>query len=182
MNPTLINSAYVFEKKNVKIRKDTVQYSKGVPVEHFIVEAPAYSVVLAFTPTKEIILVRQYRAALRETTLELPAGKLEENETPEQAALREFREETGYELKKLHYLGEALEQPGRSTIRAHLFLGETGLKKDSKLEEAEEGLSIEAVSLFEAYSLIQKGTINSLHSLAAFAKAQILFPKHFRGG
>lgn len=66
--PELVDSTYVFEKKHVKIRKDIIHYSRGRPQEHFIVEAPAYAVVLAFTPAKEIILVRQYRAALRETT------------------------------------------------------------------------------------------------------------------
>ena len=71
-----------------------------------------------------VIFVRQYRHAVKEITLEWPAGLIDENETRDMAANRELREETGYRANKLTYLKTFYSTPGFTNEAIHLFLGE----------------------------------------------------------
>lgn len=68
--------------------------------------------ILGELPEGRFVLVRQYRKAVERTLLECVAGCMEEGETPEESALRETREESGYEVETLTRLGQSLPAPG----------------------------------------------------------------------
>lgn len=80
--------------------------------------------VLAITRNEEIILIRQFRPALRRSTLEFPAGSIEEGETPEEAAVRELHEETGYRAGTLRLLGSGHIMMNRYSARDYLFMAQ----------------------------------------------------------
>ena len=69
----------------------------------------------------EVILVEQFRKPLEKTLLEIPAGKLNKNETPITCAHRELEEETGYKAKDMIYLGKIATAPGFCDEIIHLF-------------------------------------------------------------
>jgi len=73
--------------------------AKRVRIDH-----PEAAAVVPFLSDREILLVRQYRYALGRETLEIPAGKLDPSEKPEECAGRELLEETGYEAGSLTLL------------------------------------------------------------------------------
>jgi ADP-ribose pyrophosphatase len=79
--------------------------AQGGGQPHYVIQGVDFVVIVAVTPQDQILLVRQYRAAVAEVTLELPAGHLDPGETPEQAARRELLEETGYEADGFELLG-----------------------------------------------------------------------------
>ncbi len=85
--------------------------------------------VLAITDRGEAVLVEQHRIPVGGTTIELPAGLVGDvaGETPELAARRELREETGFEAEHWRYLGDYVPSPGMTSERIHLFLA-TGLR------------------------------------------------------
>lgn len=87
-------------------------------------------IVLATTERGEIVLVRQFRPALGEYTLELPAGEVDEGETPAEAAVRELYEETGYVCKAPRYLWCGRTMLNRHNCRLHAFLA-TGAASDA---------------------------------------------------
>ena len=68
--------------------------------------------ILCQLPDGRYLLVHQYRKAVERTLLEVVAGCVEPGEKPEEAALRETREESGYEVDRLTYLGSTLPSPG----------------------------------------------------------------------
>ncbi len=68
--------------------------------------------ILCELPDGGFVLVRQYRKAVEQTLLECVAGCIDLGETPEEAALRETREESGYEVETLTALGQSLPAPG----------------------------------------------------------------------
>lgn len=68
--------------------------------------------ILCQLPDGRYVLIRQYRKAVERTLLEVVAGCMEPGEKPEEAALRETREESGYEVEQLTYLGSSLPSPG----------------------------------------------------------------------
>ena len=73
----------------------------GSPEPHYVVRPPDDVTVLAATTDGSILLVRQYRPAVRAETLELPSGHIDGDEYPEEAARRELAEENGLRSKEL---------------------------------------------------------------------------------
>ncbi len=80
--------------------------------------------VLALTKDGDIILVRQFRHAIRKVTLEFPAGFVDSRESPEQAAARELFEETGYRASGWVYLASGHLMVNRFGSKGHLFLAQ----------------------------------------------------------
>ena len=90
--------------------------------------------IMAVTPEKKIILVRQFRPALGISMLELPAGLVDPGELCEEAIIRELREETGYVCDALTYLGSFRIAPSRINNALHFFFGEGARTMDVKRE------------------------------------------------
>jgi 8-oxo-dGTP pyrophosphatase MutT (NUDIX family) len=93
----------------------------GDPAPHYSIATRDYVSVLALSPEGRVILVRQYRAAVEQMTLELPGGHVEEGETPEEAARKELREETGFIAQELIPLGDLAPDTGRLGNRMWCF-------------------------------------------------------------
>jgi ADP-ribose pyrophosphatase len=104
-----------------------------------LIEHPE-SVIVVAVEDDEIVLVRQSRPGADGTTLELPAGCLEEGETPEEAAVRELEEECGLAAGSWRRLGSFWAAPEYSTEFVHVFeaselleVGSSGLDEDEDL-------------------------------------------------
>ncbi len=104
-----------------------------------VIEHPETVIVVA-VENEEIVLVRQSRPGADGTTLELPAGCLEEGETPEEAAVRELEEECGLAAGSWRRLGFFWAAPAYSTELVHVFeatelleIGSSGLDEDEDL-------------------------------------------------
>lgn len=93
---------------------------------HYRLIGPDSAIVLVVNELGEVLLVRQFRPTLGETTLEFPAGAIDAGESPLQAAKREVLEETGYEAK-LFQLGDYFHlMMNRTSIKDYLFCGVVG--------------------------------------------------------
>jgi ADP-ribose pyrophosphatase len=77
--------------------------------------------VLPITNDGQVVCIRQYRHALQDWQWELPAGMIDENLTPLEAAKKELKEETGYTSQNWISLGSFLPSPGSTNERIHLF-------------------------------------------------------------
>lgn len=106
---------------------------------------PDSIMVLAITMKREIVFVRQFRPASKQYTLELPAGMIDKNEKPKEAAKRELYEETGYRCRKLVPLGKVSAGIDRLDGTAYIFFGR-GAVADSAFNP-EEGISVKAIPL-----------------------------------
>ena len=143
----------IFQGRIVTLDVDRIVEPSGNEVEREIVRHPGAAVLLAITPERSVLLVRQYRYAAGEEMLEVPAGTLDPGEAPEATARRELVEETGFFPRRLSKLAEFYPSPGILTELMHLYLatdlerGEASPEEDEHLELVE--LPIEAALRLE---------------------------------
>lgn len=116
-----------------------------------------------------ILLQRQYRYPVRSWQWELPGGFVDPGETPEQAAERELKEETGYSVKELHSLGAFYPSFGSTNEKIWLFAAECGESGDC---EREPGEVIQMAEMTEKdfTELVARGEFMHGAGLAAWAR------------
>ena len=143
---------------------DQVRFPNGKVGELEMIRHSGASAVLPFLgdPGSEdpvILLIRQYRYAADGFIYEIPAGRLEAGEPPEECAVRELREETGCTAAKMEHLYTMYTTPGFTDEKIHLFVA-TGLVRGDSALEQDEFVEVVPTSMSAALRLIKDGTIN----------------------
>ena len=136
MKEIALKSDVIFKGKILKVKVDKVKLPNGKESTREVVEHPGAVVVVPMIGDK-VIMVEQYRYPIGRTLLELPAGKLDPGETPEECARRELEEETGYRAGRITYLGKIYTSPGFSSEIVHIFLAEDLKEGANKTDEDE---------------------------------------------
>jgi ADP-ribose pyrophosphatase len=164
--PEVVASERVFDGVKVRVRVDTLRAASGAQQRFEAVEYGNAVVLVPEDGDGRLLMVRQYRHAVGEWLLELPAGGIDERDaSPEAAALRELREETGYR-GSLERIGGAYLAPGYSDEYQHFFVARD-LAEDPLDSDDEEDLRLERVALAEALRLIDTGEIRDAKTIAA---------------
>ena len=125
---------------------------------------PGAVTILPLLDDGRVCLIRNYRVAVDQTLIELPAGTLEPNEDPAVTAARELEEETGYRAAEVRQLCEFFMSPGVLSERMVLFLA-TGLTSGPARLEHGEQIEPFVLSWQEAMSLVERGEIRDAKSL-----------------
>ena len=158
----------IFDGKILSVRSDEVLTPSGNHATREVVEHKSAVGMLAFTDKKTVLLVKQYRYAVHEETLEVCAGLIEKGEDPYQAAEREMQEELNVKAAKLHRIGEFYASPGFCTEIFTLFLAE-GLTRSSLPQDEDENVSVFEVALNEIPKMIREGKIRDSKTFAALS-------------
>ena len=145
-------------------KRDEVQLPNGRRTFRDIVDHPGAVAIIPILPDGRVALVRQYRYAVRKSLLELPAGTLEQGESPVDCARRELREETGYEAGNIEKLISFYTAPGYSSEMIHIFLARN-LTEVGAEAEMDENIEVEPMELDEILRLIDENIIEDAKTM-----------------
>jgi ADP-ribose pyrophosphatase len=136
-----------------------------------ILQHPGACAVVPLLGDGRVVLLRQYRHAVRETLWEIPAGKLDPGESLTECALRELREETGFVAGLLTPLGSVHVTPGYSDERIHLFLARELQAGRAALSD-NEILTTTQLPFERALEMAEQGEISDAKSVIALLRAR----------
>ena len=123
---TLLSRRFVSDHRIFRLFEDRYRLETvGDEHDYVVLESNDWVNVIPITGEGKVVLIRQYRHGVRRVTWEIPGGIVDPGESAEQAARREVREETGYEVSSLVRLAQVDANPAIQNNRATCFLAES---------------------------------------------------------
>jgi len=152
-----------------KVRRDEVELPNGQVIDdYFVYLKPDVAIILPITANKEVIFVKQYRHAIGDFFIELPAGSFNpEMESGEVAAARELEEETGYVAEQIKKIGTLYDKPSKDTNQLHLYIAENVVKTGKIKFDITEDIEVILIPIDAVLSKIIKGEISVAGTVAA---------------
>jgi len=172
---TLIHKGRVFN-----VFQETVTLPNGASIKLDVIRHPGAAAIVPLTRSHGVIMLEQYRHAVGGTIWEIPAGTLDDRESPLTCAQRELTEETGYTAAAWQKLGEITPLPGYSDERIQIFLA-TDLSIAVQKLDADEVLEVREVAFTEALDMISRGSIQDAKTICGLFMAHAWLKQHPAG-
>lgn len=160
----------VFDGKFVQVSRYDVELANGRKALREVVKHPGGVVVVALKDENTILMVKQYRYPIKQVFLELPAGRLEPNDNPDERIKKELEEETGHIAKNWKSLGYIYTTPGICDEKLYLYLATDLEFKEQKPDDGEI-IEFYEYKLDEVFNLIKSGEINDAKTICALTRA-----------
>jgi ADP-ribose pyrophosphatase len=152
----------------------TLQGTDGKPLTREVVRHPGAVVILPILETpggRQVIFIKNWRIAVEDWLVELPAGTLEAGEDPAHCAARELEEETGYKAATILPLGRFYTSPGLTDELMWVYAA-TGLESVGQKLEPDERVVVHPVPVERVIGMITHGELVDAKSVAAFLTAR----------
>ncbi|HJT47089.1 MAG TPA: NUDIX hydrolase [Nitrososphaeraceae archaeon] len=168
------SSKEIYSHNLIKIFEDTLDLD-GEETIYIRAVRRNYSTIVPFISNNELLVIRCYRHLVDSVQVEAPSGYIEEGESPYQAAIRELKEETGYEARKVLPLGcytldySMFEQEG-NVFAAYDVVNDQERSYKQSLGRMEQ-IEVDIISISEIKQLLREGKILNAASIVAFHKA-----------
>ncbi len=169
----------IYDTKFLKLWEDTVDVGDGHVFDDYSVVGFPDSVVIVATDKKgDILMFEEYKYAINETILSFPAGSIEDGQTPEQAALRELKEETGYESDEVEVIGESRDYPSKIKHTDYIVRIKNAREvSDTDHEKTEAIGKLQLISPDDITKLWQSGKFKAAYMTSALAHS---FPERLK--
>jgi ADP-ribose pyrophosphatase len=136
-------------------------------VDYDYLDERSGAIVVALDDDRRTILVEQYRYPIRATSLEFPAGCMNDGESPEESARRELAEEVGYEASDVRLVGAFHPYVSASNTRTFVFLAR-GLRRCGPDRDDTEQMELRTLPFSEIEALIRSGAIQDAGTIVAY--------------
>ncbi|HEY4988343.1 MAG TPA: NUDIX hydrolase [Opitutaceae bacterium] len=156
-------STRVLDLKSVRYRHPV----RGTEKDFVVIHAPDWVNVVAVTPERRIVLVRQFRFGSDAFSLEVPGGVIEAGEDPVAAAVRELSEETGYGGGKARLLGSVSPNPAIQDNRCHFVLVDGAVPTAPMDWDDDEEIGVSTAAVADVLGWARSGMISHSLSVAA---------------
>jgi|YelNatPaOPRAMG01_1025707.scaffolds.fasta_scaffold02358_14 ADP-ribose pyrophosphatase len=161
-----LKSDLIYSGRVISLVKDTVLLPSGRTAVREKVTHRGSVGILPVLEDGRLVLIKQFRYVIGSDLLEIPAGTVEEGESPEKCAARELLEETGYHVGKLTPLTAFYLAPGYSNEFMWLFMA-TELEAGDMKPMPDESIEVKRIDLDEALQLIRSGEIRDVKTICA---------------
>jgi ADP-ribose pyrophosphatase len=163
----VVKTEVVFEGQYVKVEIQTVLLPDGRQARREIVSPPDAVGILAIDESSKVYLVRQYRAAIRRVTIEIPAGIMDGDESPLETANRECQEEVGMKPGSLKPLCSFYHSVGFSTGKIQIVLAEKLTPVKDSHVDLDEFLEVITLDFGDLYQKVMRGEIVDSKTIVA---------------
>lgn len=167
----VLKSHRIYEGRVINVRVDELD-DDGRHINAEVVEHRGAVVIVACPTPSEIVLVRQYRYPLGAVTWEVPAGGIETDETPEAAAIRELREETGFHVERVERLWSAYSAPGFCNELLHFYHADAWTVGEREPDEGEADMTVRTFSVDDAWAMVERDELRDAKTQIALAWAR----------
>lgn len=167
MQDRLLGSRVVFDGAILTVRVDEVEASDGHRATREVVEHRGAAAIVCVDGT-DVVLVRQYRHAVGEVLLEIPAGLIAPGEDPAETAARELGEECGLRAKRLEHLATYHASPGFTTHRLHIYFTDDVEPAPTNLDPGEV-VEVERRPVTSVRELVTSGEIQDAKTLVGLS-------------
>lgn len=168
-----VRTERLYEGRILNLRKDIVELENGKLADREIVEHNGGVCVVAVDENDMVYFVRQYRYAVGQLLLELPAGKLEKGEDPAACGRRELEEECGLAADQFELLATLFPTCAYDTETIYVYYAR-GLHPVRQHLDADEFLTVERHSLKDALELVLEGKVPDAKTQVGILKYQFL--------
>lgn len=144
-----------------QVRVEKVQLpSKEILENYYVLEYPNWVTVLAITPESKVVMIKQYRHAISEVAIEIPAGVIDdEDESPLDAAKRELLEETGYGNGEWEFYMKTSPNPGTHTNYCFTFIARNVEYIQEQTLDRTEDIEVKLYELQEVRQMLENNEI-----------------------
>lgn len=163
-----ISEEYKYKGKVINLKVQQVELPNGKESIREIVEHPGAVAIVPFLNEDTIIMTEQFRKALNQVLIEIPAGKIDKGEEPKECGIRELEEETGYKAENFEYLGKIVTAPGFTDEVIYLYKASDLYKGKTNMDE-DEFINLKTFTLKEVKAMIKSGEIIDSKTIAALA-------------
>ncbi|HEX8866644.1 MAG TPA: NUDIX hydrolase, partial [Lentzea sp.] len=164
---TVHGTRRIYESEWMSVDLDDVEIPQGERFEHHVVRLPHPSTAVVVVDSENVLLMWRHRFTTGAWGWEIPAGRCEEGETAETAAVRETEEETGYRPRRMEPLVTINPLTGISSHTTHIFVGTDAVKVGEP--DPAEAAEVKWVPLSEIPAFIRKGLVPCGITLAALS-------------
>ncbi len=164
LEETTLHSELIFQGRFLKVLRDQVELPDGGIGHREYIKHPGAAAVLPVFDNGDILLVEQYRHAVKQVFLQVPAGKKDRGEDPLVTAQRELEEETGYKASKLEFLTVIHPVIGYADEVIYLYRA-TGLTPGPQRLDPGEFLELQKFTSEDLKVKVQKGEITDVKTL-----------------
>lgn len=165
------NKKCIHNNKYLSFYEDEIKLDNGKEIKYYRFEKPNFVNVIALTKEEKFIMVKQYRHGAGIFSVEFPAGLVESGENPDEAMIRELKEETGYTSKsKIEKISEMYVNPTVINCTGTTYLLKDCILTDEQnLDESEE-IEVLICTTDEIEQMINDNIINHPFVIATYYK------------
>lgn len=174
----LLKTNPIHETEWMSLYSDTYQFPDGKTGSGYLrLTRDDYVVIFAINKNNELIINRQYRRGVDKINIELPAGVLHKGEKPEDVAVRELREEVGYECTVRNCF-EIFPQPAFINFKAYITICELGEKCNKEIGDDDEFIESEIIQLEKLENMVLNGEIQDNSLITALGLYKLVTNNH----